>query len=55
MFFGFSKEWPVVQFLFVAGSTVLIASISYFTYERFFLRIKARFSSNKKNIRKVIA
>jgi peptidoglycan/LPS O-acetylase OafA/YrhL len=52
-FFGFSKEWPVLQFIFVAGSTVAIASISYFTYERFFLRIKARFSS-KKNIRAVI-
>jgi peptidoglycan/LPS O-acetylase OafA/YrhL len=44
-FFAFSKQWPFLQFCFVAGSTIVLASISYWTYERFFLRLKSRFTS----------
>jgi peptidoglycan/LPS O-acetylase OafA/YrhL len=43
--FAFSKPWPLLQFFFISGSTVLIASLSYWTYERFFLRLKARFTN----------
>ncbi|HEX5317069.1 MAG TPA: acyltransferase [Candidatus Kapabacteria bacterium] len=46
-FFAFSKQWPLVQFCFIAGSTMAFASISYWTYERFFLRLKARFSMRR--------
>ena len=44
-FFAFSKQWPLLQFFFVAGSTIVLASFSYWIYERFFLRLKARFSA----------
>ncbi len=44
-FFAFSKAWPLLQFLFVVGSTLLIATLSYWTYERFFLKLKSRFSA----------
>ncbi len=46
-FFGFSKQWPVLQFFFVVTSTVVLATISYWTYERFFLKLKSRFSARK--------
>jgi len=46
-FFAFSKQWPALQFLFISGSTIVLASISYWTYERFFLRLKARFTTRR--------
>ena len=46
--FAFSKPWPALQFFFVTLSTIALASISYWTYEKFFLRLKAKFSSRRK-------
>ncbi len=46
-FFSFSKEWPLLQFFFVAASTAALATISYFLYERFFLKLKARFTARR--------
>ncbi len=46
-YFGFTKQWPLLQFVAVVGSTIAIASISYFFYERYFLRLKERFSARR--------
>jgi peptidoglycan/LPS O-acetylase OafA/YrhL len=49
-FFSFSKEWPLVQFFFVTVSTATLATISYFIYERFFLKLKSRFTTRRKAV-----
>ncbi len=46
-FFAFSKAWPALQYCFIAGSTIAIASLSYWTYERFFLQLKERFTPRR--------
>ncbi len=46
-FFAFSKSWPALQFLFIVGITMAIASLSYWTYERFFLNLKAKFTAGR--------
>lgn len=46
--FPFSKEWPIVQFALVSASTMLFASLSYWTYERFFLKLKEKFAARPK-------
>jgi peptidoglycan/LPS O-acetylase OafA/YrhL len=47
-FFGFTKPWPLLQFAVVVAVTAGIASMSYWLFERYFLKLKARFSSSKK-------
>ncbi|MDP4198845.1 MAG: acyltransferase [Bacteroidota bacterium] len=46
-FLAFTKPWPLLEFLAAAGSTVIIASISFWTYERFFLKLKERFTKHR--------
>ncbi|MFI5201754.1 MAG: hypothetical protein ACHQNE_05165, partial [Candidatus Kapaibacterium sp.] len=46
-FFAFSRQWPALQFFFISASTIALASLSYWTYERFFLRLKARFTTHR--------
>ena len=46
-FFGFTKPWPLLQFAAVVISTAAIASISYWFYERYFLRLKERFQARR--------
>lgn len=42
-FLGFTKQWPLLEFVTAAGVTVIFAAISFATYEKFFLRLKKRF------------
>jgi peptidoglycan/LPS O-acetylase OafA/YrhL len=46
-YFYFTKQWPLLQFIAAAGTTVIFASMSYWTYERFFLNLKSRFQTPK--------
>ena len=54
-FLSFSEAWPALQYFFIAGTTIAIASISYWTYERFFLRLKARFTTRRSVPKPVVA
>lgn len=47
--FAFSEQWPgpALQFFFISATTIALASLSYWTYERFFLRMKARFATRR--------
>ena len=46
-FFAFSKQWPALQFTVISTITIAMASLSYWTYERFFLRLKSKFTSRR--------
>jgi len=54
-FFAFSKQWPALQFVCISASTVALASISYWTYERYFLRLKARFKTRRSSPKPPVA
>ena len=49
-FFEFVKPWPVLHFTVVTGWTIVFASLSYWLYERYFLRLKAKFTVHKPSI-----
>jgi peptidoglycan/LPS O-acetylase OafA/YrhL len=46
-YFGFVKPWPALQFLVVVLCTLVLASLSYWLFEKRFLDLKKRFSRSR--------
>ncbi len=46
-YLAFTKSWPILEFIAAAGTTVILASISFWTYERIFLKLKERFTARR--------
>jgi peptidoglycan/LPS O-acetylase OafA/YrhL len=49
-YMAFVKQWPIVHFTAVAASTIALASVSYWVYERYFLRLKAKYTAHPRII-----